>query len=368
MSPPQNVLFVLCGGSSLPSTVIRGLQFRPFAENDPGWKGRFMYQKSERADRYVASANTLNPRCLRPAAVSLLERLRRRWEDRREEQILELARGMDVVYLTKFPSRRLCERLRSLAGPKVVVDVNDGLWLPQYNMPDFFPTLALADAVVCENHFQAGVLGTRHPNVFVVPDAPRLEMYDLERPSVQKEPGRVRLGWIGGDDTAATLHRLLEPLDALAEKHPSLELRVLGAAAHRLPRFECLRVSTLPRYDQKILVREALGFDIGLFPLYHTLESRARGTLKAKIYMCAGAVAACENFGENPDLIQDGRNGLLACSHREWSDRLEPAIADANMRATLAAAGLATLREHFTTAGIWTTLCSVFTRVAAGRT
>lgn len=367
MSPPQKVLFVLCGGSSLPSTVIRGLQFRPFAETDPGWRARFIHQKSERADRYLASAHTLNPRCLRPAAVSALERLRRRWENRREEQILELARGMDVVYLTKFPTRRLCERLRSLAGPKVVVDVNDGLWLPQYNMPDFFPTLSLADAVVCENNFQAGVLGARHPNVFLVPDAPRLETYDLARPSVPKDPGRVRLGWIGGDDTAATLHRLLEPLDALAEKHPSLELRVLGTAAPRLPRFECLRVSTLPRYDQDALVREALQFDIGLFPLYHTHESRARGTLKAKIYMCAGAVAACENFGENPELIQDGRNGLLAGTHEEWSGRLETVIVDRNTRATIAAAGLSTIRERFTTPAVWGSLCSVFTRVMESR-
>src|SRR5258708_28873418 len=96
------------------------------------------------------------------------------------------------------------------------------------------------------------------------------------------------------------------------------------------------------------MVREVLTFDIGLFPLYRNEDGRARGNLKAMVYMSGEAVAACEHYGENPKLIQDGVNGVLAGSTREWEEKLEWLITHAEERHAIAKRGLETIRERFT--------------------
>ena len=78
--------------------------------------------------------------------------------------------------------------------------------------------------------------------------------------------------------------------------------------------------------------------DIGLFPQFHVEESVARGNGKAMVYMAGGAVAVCENIGENPKLIEDGVNGVLAEGRGEWRAKLERLILDAGARKRIASA------------------------------
>jgi glycosyltransferase involved in cell wall biosynthesis len=115
------------------------------------------------------------------------------------------------------------------------------------------------------------------------------------------------------------------------------------------------------------MVRETLGFDIGLFPLFRNVESRARGTLKAMVYMSGGAVALCEDFGENSKLIQDGVNGMLASSSDGWYEKLRHLVEHPEDRAAISRLGLETIRQRFSASAVFGQLTAAFDGILGGQ-
>jgi len=96
------------------------------------------------------------------------------------------------------------------------------------------------------------------------------------------------------------------------------------------------------------MIREVLNMDIGLFPLFDLEDSRARGILKAAIYMSGEACVVTRPIGQNRELIQDCQNGMFAQTTNEWLEKLTLLITNANLRRNMASAGIRTVRNCFT--------------------
>jgi glycosyltransferase involved in cell wall biosynthesis len=357
---------IVVNGLNEPSGVVRARQYQPLFERSADWSASFIARCSP---QWVGLTN----RTRRPTVPLMMPLVHRpvaaysaRWARRREDEIVRQAAGADLVYLVKVPELSLYERLRALRRPKVVADFNDGLWLPAFQASGWQAldrTLSTVDAVICENPHVAEYARRRNANVHVVPDSPQLERFDQRRSMVRRDPSGTVLGWIGSPENAGSLFRIWEPLEALMRKLPNVQLRVLGADRWQLPRFESVRASYLPAFDQSAMVDEALAFDVGLFPMYHTGDGLARGNLKAMIYMSAGAAALCEDYGENRALIVDGDNGMLASTPEQWLDKMERLCTDRPTRERLASRGLETIRRHFAADVVFEQLQSAFTAI-----
>jgi glycosyltransferase involved in cell wall biosynthesis len=364
-SRKKKIFFVMEYGRLRPSGAVRCLQYRDLLARNPEFEAHFT--------------------SIQPEGLGLArEFCRRRWFLRpfsrvfrilgkivgniREKRIIREAARFDLVYVMKIPSVRLYEGLSALRGPKVVMDLNDGLWLP-FHLPDGWGDLdamiSRSDAVFCENSYVAAYVEERKKKAFVVPDAPQLGVFEEWRSRVRRDPDRIVLGWVGSPSSCDTLFAILNPLERLFAKHPSIHLRLLGVDPAKLPRFEKVRFSVLPAYDQEAMVRESLQMDVGLFPLYDLEDSRVRGTLKTMVYMCAGAVPVCQKIGENQKLIQDGRNGFLVSNEEEWFQRLEELVLDSAKRERMSAAALETVRQEFTTEKCLARLLDSFRQVLA---
>ena len=340
----RRVLIVL-ETRSLPGATVRGLQFKDLFERHPHFDATFVWRTSDFLNRVL---RRWPHRPLLRWPIQLLNRAIIRY---RENRIISRARGFDLVYVLTVPSERLHERLCELPDTRVVVDLLDALWLPwfrQFGWQHLEETLARVDGVICENRWTAAFARKHNDRVFIVPDAPQLDIFDAWRPKIRKSPDEVTLGWIGGPNTVDSLYAILEPLERLFSRRSDVHLRILGAPRDRLPRFEKVRFSVLESYDQATMVTEALKMHVGLYPQFDTEESLNRGTLKAKVYMSAEAVAVCQNLGENPDLISDGVNGVLASTRDQWLSKLEWLAENPEQRETIATQGLKTIREHFT--------------------
>jgi glycosyltransferase involved in cell wall biosynthesis len=288
------------------------------------------------------------------------------WTRQNEDQIVRRAASFDLVCIVKSPGLRLCRRLCQLGRPRVLLDINDAVWSPiwrQGDWRDLDAILAQVDGVICENECIVAYAQQHNRRVFLVPDAPQLEVFDRYREQINRDPKQVVIGWIGASAAIGPLYKVLEPLEALFIRYSHLHLRLVGANPSRLPPFEYVRSSCLQNYDQGQMVRELLRTDIGLFPLFHNEDGRGRGTLKAKVYMSARAVAVCEDFGENPKLIQDGVNGVLASTPREWYEKLENLILNAAERSSIAQRGLQTIREQFTARHVFEKMLAVYDEV-----
>jgi glycosyltransferase involved in cell wall biosynthesis len=329
----------------VPSTTVRGLQFRDCFRADPEIEATFIGRTSEGVNAVMRHWPG-RPIVRRPATAT--ESLVRR---ARERRIVELARQADVAIMLTVPSWSLHCRLAELPRTKLVTDLIDALWLPCFQSRGWDrieEMLASSDAVICENEYTAAHTRRHNGRVFVLPDAPQVEVFDRWRSSVERDEQPVRIGWIGGKYTADALYRVFEPLERLFASRDRVHLRLLGADPDRIPRFEKVRYSVVPHYDQHTMVREALAMHVGLFPMFHVDESLYRGTLKTRVYQAAGAAVVGERWGENEELIREGVNGLLASDAAEWSEGLKRLVDDAQLRQRLAAGGLETVRQGYT--------------------
>ena len=362
----RRALIVLDRGLSIPSAMVRAVQYRPLFEQSPRWQAEFASRQSEQLTKFVNRAHRPHIPLMVPLVYNPLHAYMTRWERKQEDEIVRKATHCDLVCLIKIPHLRLYQRLRALKGPKVVMEINDGLWLPffqTYGWKDLNAILAESDAVICENENVAGYARRYNQCVQVVPDSPQLPMFDRARSEVHRDPAKVVIGWIGSRENAGTLYRILEPLEELFARHDNLHLRVVGAEAAYLPRFENVRCTHLAAYDQETMVRETLAFDIGIFPLFHNQDANARGTLKAMIYMSAESAVIAEWVGENPRLIQDGVNGLLASTSNEWLEKLDWLVTHTAERKAMARRGLETVREKFDTAIVFDKLLAAFDKI-----
>lgn len=368
MPAPRQALIVV-NGLDEPSGTVRAKQYASLFDRSTQWRATYISRRSqkwtERTNRtYRPTAPLIVPLIHRPVAAYT-----RHWERQREDDIVRRAAAVDLVYLVKVPHLRLYQRLRALNQPTVIMDFNDGLWLPQFQHSgwrDLDEILRTAHGVICENAYVAGYARRLNPNVAVVPDSPQVDLYDRRRAAIARRRDRVVLGWLGSPENAGALYHIFEPLEAVARRVASWHLRVVGADRHLLPRFERVEFSCLPRYGQDEMIGETLAFDVGLFPMYHVEDGLARGNLKAMIYMSAGAAALCEDFGENRTLIQDGVNGMLAGTADEWTQKLERLVTDRATRERIAQRGLDAIRNQFSAAAVFAQLESAFTQLSAG--
>lgn len=354
--PKKRRLLIVYEREDFPGTVVRGFQYKDLFEKNADFETRWKCRTKGIVDY-----------CLQ--RVPKRFRVRRLFESaqeaicsRREKAITAAAAESDLVYLLTVPSYRLHHSLCTDLDVPVVFDFIDALWLPwfrQFGWNHLDEMLRISSGVICENEYVAKYADSLNQRVAIVPDSPQLDVFDARRDRVARDSERIVLGFVGGPNTVASLYSIWEPLEVLFSRYPQLHLRILGADDRHVPRFEQVRYSTVPAYDQQRMVGEILKMDIGLFPLFHGEESLARGNLKAKLYMCGEAVALCENYGTNRQLIQDGTNGMLAMGHEEWIAKLSYLIDNPDQRRAMARGGLETVRHGFSRAQCFEQLVSV---------
>ena len=344
-----------------PTTIVRGYQFAAAFADDPDFSARYVartphwlqWALARAQNRWWATPLVWILKALEPALT--------RWT---ENRILKMAPGFDVVLLLCARSWPLHEALWK-AGARIVMDFSDAMWLPHFRvgyerLDDMF---RCSHAISCENSHLFEYARQRHHNARLTPDAPQIEAFDEIRGDVVKPAEPIIIGWLGGVWAAENLYSIFEPLEALFARHDNIHLRIVGASLQKLPRFEHVRFSCKTGYTNTEMLEEALRMDIGLFPLFRTEDSQARGILKAKIYMSAGAVAVCQDWGEAPALIRHRENGVVANTAEDWLRELEWLIENPLERKAIAARGLETVRLQFSRQTCFERLKAVFESV-----
>lgn len=322
---PRRVLFVLDPLLGHITVKIRGTIFKELFECN-GWTVEYVSRRPE-----------LNPDD--QAEIRF-----------KEEQIIEMSSGFQVVYLLKVPSIYLVKELRKRSRAKVVFDLTDALWKPFHRRQgwrDLEKILMNVDAVFSDNEYTSAYGRKYNRNVFIIPACTHVERFDEMRLiTPTRQDDKVVIGWVGSTGTVAALAAIQEPLEILFARYPNLELRVLGCDATVLPHFENVRFTTLPNYDEDDMIREVLRMNIGVFPPPLDLEDyRIRGALKGLIYMTGGIPAVCQNEGDCRRVVQDGVTGMLASTTEEWMEKLEILIKSPTLRLEMGSRALEAVRD-----------------------
>jgi len=88
-------------------------------------------------------------------------------------------------------------------------------------------------------------------------------------------------------------------------------------------------------------------FDIGIMPMPDEEWALGKCALKALQYMAAGLPTVASAIGANREVIEHGRNGLLAATMEEWLESLRALIRDPGLRHRLGTAGRRTVEERY---------------------
>lgn len=241
--------------------------------------------------------------------------------------------------------------------PPIVLDFDDAIFLPNVSdanrliaalkVPGKVRTIiGRSDHVIVGNDYLAEYAHRYSDAVTVIPTSvdttrfvPRVD--DAARNGSSGR--RPVIGWIGTPTTGGYLRLLTPVFRALASHHPFV-LRISGASDPvSIPGVE---VDNTPWS----LAREVELFntcDIGVYPLPDDEWSRGKCGFKAIQFMACGVPVVSSAVGVNREIIDDGRNGLLASTTEEWVAQLERLLTDAALRRRLAEAGRRTIAERY---------------------
>jgi glycosyltransferase involved in cell wall biosynthesis len=344
----MKVFFYLLDGDSNASSKHRALQYFPYLRQ-----------------------HGIQPRACRPvfepAYQRLIERGRESLAPRAAFYSLFLATRLldvlragraDVVVIQRdlFPfGPPVLERLLARRNPHLVYDTDDATYLrPAFTPNTPFQRLRRFDKVaevvararwVSVASEPIARWARRHnANVSVVPMAVDLADYDRVR-RLPRATDPVVLGWAGTAGGLRYLQTLAPVLRQVSERHPVV-VRVISGGFTRV----CLpgvQVDARPWRAESAL-EDLATFDVGLVPLDDTPFERAKFPFKLLQYLALGVPALSARVGLASDVIEHGRNGLLAGSPAEWLDALERLIADVELRKQLAIAGRETVSASYT--------------------
>ena len=158
---------------------------------------------------------------------------------------------------------------------------------------------------------------------------------------MRRDTAPLRIGWVG---LAYNFFHLGSIATVLAQvcQEGGAKLVVVSARPPALPfAYEFVRWSE----DEENEV--IAGFDIGIMPLTDTPFARGKCGLKLLQYMACGIPSVASPVGVNNEIVEHGKNGLLATSATDWHACLMQLLGDAALRARLGAAARQTVEDRY---------------------
>ncbi len=261
------------------------------------------------------------------------------------------------------PDLALVYRAASLAGPPLleraltrrkipfILDFDDAIfllnsspanrWSSWLKFPGKTKTLCELSSHVTVGNAYLGDWARKHnPRVTVIPSS-----VDLDRfPSRTRHAlSGVVVGWTGSHTSQAHLEAVAPMLARFLAENPGARLRV---HSDRPPRLPGIAHDWRP-WSPLTEAEEISSFDIGLMPMPDDSWSKGKCSMKALLYMAAGSVAVCSPVGHNVEVIQNGVNGVLAATEREWVGALSDLVKNEALRTRLGNAGRLTVERRF---------------------
>ncbi len=365
-----------------PSQRFRFEQYLPWLEQE-GWECELSYLITEAEDRIFyrpGRAFRKGAAVLRHAAIRLRDALQ--------------ARRYDVVFVQReafFVGPPMFEALLQAAGPALVYDLDDAVWLPNVsNANQRFArlkrpekvnrVLARADLVVAGNGFLAEHARRFNPRVHVIPTTIDTELYrPAPKPSARgsgepaveatrREEGAARsgsleaspeprsgrpgtssdepivIGWSGSTTTIEHFREALPVLHRLKERFGSrVDFRVVGDGSFQV---EELGIQGRP-WRAETEVADLQEMDIGIMPLPDTDWARGKCGLKGLQYMALEIPAVMADVGANREIVTHGVDGFLCRTEKEWEEALTRLVESLVLREEVGRAGRKRVEEAY---------------------
>jgi glycosyltransferase involved in cell wall biosynthesis len=271
---------------------------------------------------------------------------------------VQRAERTDLIFIHReaFPvGGPFIEEKLALRGRPLIFDFDDAIYLLNTGVMSRTVGLLkrpsktarivnLATTVVAGNENLKAYASRYNPNITVIPTPVDTAVF-APRPNgrAPRADDRVVIGWMGSNTTAPYLKMVGEALAVVERRYPNVEIRAIGGSY--VP--AVTPSQTIRRWNLDAELDDLHGFDIGIMPMPDTEWTRGKCGFKALLYMSCAIPPVCSPVGLTTDIVQDGENGLLATTTREWIDKLSLLVEDPALRRRMGDAGRQTVEEKY---------------------
>ena len=243
------------------------------------------------------------------------------------------------------------ERLARMGKP-VIFDFDDAIFLPVASVPNVFigkfkqpqkirQIIKNSRQVIAGNEYLSSYARCYNPSVSVIPTAIDTQKY---RPNYKRRDNeRLVIGWVGSGTTAIFLPMLKEVFIKLSERFKNVSFAIVGGSYS----IEGLKDIRNIGWSLESELEQLQTFDIGIMPMPDNEWTRGKCAFKAILYMSMGIPCVCSAVGMNKELLQDGENGFLADSEKEWVEKLSLLIENPALRRRIGSAARKAIEEKY---------------------
>ncbi|MEN8251770.1 MAG: glycosyltransferase family 4 protein, partial [Bacteroidota bacterium] len=222
----------------------------------------------------------------------------------------------------------------------VIFDFDDAIWtndpgqhlgvLGRLKRPEkTSEIISLANKVIAGNQYLANYASEYNKKVEVIPTTIDTRLY---QPSFKPERDQLVIGWTGSFSTIKHFEMVLPVLKKLKERFGNkISFSVIGDASYVN---DPLNIKGIP-WNSATEVEDLQAIDIGIMPLPDEEWTRGKCGAKGLQYMGLGIPTIMSPVGVNTEIIQDGENGFLASSDKEWVDKISRLIESSELREKL---------------------------------
>jgi glycosyltransferase involved in cell wall biosynthesis len=311
-------------------------------------------------DRYLGSIYRSGKRPVRRVAAAYASRTLRAIR----------SRGYDLVWLEKELAPFLpgwYETALFRLGAPVVVDYDDAIFhnYDRHGSPvvrhllgrKIDAVMRSSKAVVAGNDYLAArARSAGAKRVEILPT-----VVDTERYTFAPMPANetLTIGWIGSPITTRYLEQFRPTIAKMCEAGRA-RFVAIGASALDWPD---VPVEVRP-WSETSEVAELHGFDVGIMPLPDSPWERGKCGFKLIQYMACGRPVIGSPVGVNSQIIEDGVNGFLASTDRDWLAAVERLREEKGLRRDMGANGRQLVESQYSTQVIGPRLVEILTSVA----
>lgn len=257
------------------------------------------------------------------------------------------------VYRDAFFFGVFFEWLFRRSKAKLIFDFDDSIWLQDENPnQSLFQKLknplktgkiiSYCDLIIAGNEYLKEYALQHNSNVTIIPTTIDTEEYSPIEISDREKA--ICVGWSGSFSTIKHFESALEPLKVIKEKYgDKVRFKVIGDGNYKNDE---LQITGLP-WKKDTEIEDLCDIDIGIMPLPDDAWSKGKCGLKGLQYMALEIPTIMSPVGVNSEIIEEGKNGMLASSIEEWVQKLSQLIEDSSLRKQMGEEGRKTVLKDF---------------------
>jgi glycosyltransferase involved in cell wall biosynthesis len=233
---------------------------------------------------------------------------------------------------------------------KIIYDFDDAIWVNEsaYNKKYLAAKFLGKVATICGwahkvsvgNDFLAAFAKKYNANVHIIPTV--VDTNGTHGYVQEQVTNRPCIGWTGSFSTLLYLDKITPVLNKLQEKF-DFDFFVI---ADKDPTLPVKNYYFLP-WNKKTEVTDLLKFHIGIMPLTDDDITKGKCGFKAIQYMSVGIPAVVSNVGVNASIVDNGINGFVCTTEKEWEEAMTQLLTDTQLRINMGVQARKKMVAHY---------------------